>query len=56
MIYLKLQIFQTFLFFQKLYQCGIKFQITSKNTQQHNKSKLKNTYRIKEQCSATSYV
>ena len=36
-------------FFQKLYQCEIKLQKNKiRRTQKHNKSKLKNTYRIKE--------
>ena len=30
-----------------LYQCEIKLQTKIQRTQQHNKSKLKNTYRIK---------
>ena len=34
--------------FQKLFQCIIKLQRKVQITQQHNKSKLKNTYRIKE--------
>ena len=34
--------------FQKLCQCVIKLRTEIKITQQHNKSKLKNTYRIKE--------
>ena len=34
--------------FQKLCQCIIKLQTKIQITQQHNKSKLKNTYRIKE--------
>ena len=34
--------------FQKLCQCVIKLQTKIQITQQHNKSKLKNTYRIKE--------
>ena len=33
---------------QKLCQCIIKLQTKIQITQQHNKSKLKNTYRIKE--------
>ena len=44
-IYLKSQIF---LFFSEAYQCENKFQTKIQITQQHNKSKLKNTYRIKE--------
>ena len=34
--------------FQKLYQCEIKLQTKTQITQQHNKSKLKNTYSIEE--------
>ena len=34
--------------FQKLCQCITKLQTKIQITQQHNKSKLKNTYRIKE--------
>ena len=34
--------------FQKLYQCEIRLQTKIEITQQHNESKLKNTYRIKE--------
>ena len=34
--------------FQKLCPCIIKLQTKIQITQQHNKSKLKNTYRIKE--------
>ena len=34
--------------FQKLCQCIIKLKTKIQITQQHNKSKLKNTYRIKE--------
>ena len=34
--------------FQKLCQCIIKLQMKIQITQQHNKSKLKNTYRIKK--------
>ena len=34
--------------FQKLCQCIIKLQTKIQITQQHNESKLKNTYRIKE--------
>ena len=34
--------------FQKPYQCEIKLQTKTQITQQHNKSKLKNTYSIKE--------
>ena len=34
--------------FQKFCQCIIKLQTKIQITQQHNKSKLKNTYRIKE--------
>ena len=34
--------------FQKLCQCIIKLQRKVQITQQHNKSELKNTYRIKE--------
>ena len=34
--------------FQKLCQCIIKLQTKIQITQQHNKSKLKNTYRIKQ--------
>ena len=34
--------------FQKLCQCIIKLQTKIQITQQHNKSKLKNTYGIKE--------
>ena len=37
-----------FIFFQKLYQCEIKLQTKIQIPRQHNKSKLKNTYRIKE--------
>ena len=33
--------------FQKLCQCIIKLQTKIQITQQHNKSRLKNTYRIK---------
>ena len=43
---LKPQIF--FSSFQKLCQCVIKSRTEIKITQQHNKSKLKNSYRIKE--------
>ena len=35
-------------YMEKLYQCENKFQTKIQITQQHNKSKLKNTYRIKE--------
>ena len=34
--------------FQKLCQCVIKLQTTIQMNQQHNKSKLKSAYRIKE--------
>ena len=40
--------YKYFSFFQKLCQCIIKLQTKIQITQQHNKSKLKNTYRIKE--------
>ena len=46
LIYLKK--YNYFSSFQKLYQCEIKLQTKIQKTQQHNKSKLKNTYRIKE--------
>ena len=35
-------------FFQKLYQCEIRLQTKIQIAQQHNESKLKNTYRMKE--------
>ena len=44
-IYLK---YKYFCSFQKLYQREMKLQTIIQVTQQHNKSKLKNTYRIKE--------
>ena len=44
---LKAQIFH-FSSFQKLCQCVIKLQTKIQITQQHNKSELKNTCRIKE--------
>ena len=34
--------------YQRLYQCEIQLQPKIQITQQHDKSKLKNTYRIKE--------
>ena len=45
-IYLKVQIY--IFSFQKIYQCEIKLQTKIQITQQHNLSKLKNTYRKKE--------
>ena len=44
-IYKKYKYFSSF---QKLCQCIIKLRTKIQITQQHNKSKLKNTYRIKE--------
>ena len=41
--------------FQKLCQCVIKLQTKIQITQQHNKSKLKNTYRIKKSLSRAKY-
>ena len=35
-------------YFQKICQCVIKLQTKIQITQQHNKSKLKNTFRLRE--------